>query len=256
MHIHCSHSDLVDINTLKPHPKNRNKHPKDQIVRLARILAYQGWRHPVKVSTRSGFVTAGHGRIEAAKVNKWTQIPVDLQDYESDEQEYADVQADNAIASWAELELESINLDLAELGPNFDLDMLGIEDFVLDPSERGSTDEDNIYTRKIESPIYEPQGPCPPISALVDLNKTAELLAELEPLDLDTETKDFLRAAAQRHVVFNYEQIAEFYSHASQEVKQLMEKSALVIIDFDQAIENGFVVLTKELADEYSKKED
>ena len=101
MKVHCTHNQMVALSELKGHPKNRNKHPKEQIERLAKILKYQGWRYPVKVSKLSGFVTSGHGRIDAAKLNGWTSAPVNFQEYESEEQEYADVQADNAIASWA-----------------------------------------------------------------------------------------------------------------------------------------------------------
>jgi DNA modification methylase len=142
--VHCAHDKLVPIAELKPHPKNRNKHPKDQIARLAQVLEYQGFRYPVKVSLLSGYVTSGHGRIEAAKKNGWKEVPVDFQEYSSEEQEYADVQADNAIASWAELDLAGINDDLKDLGPDFDIDLLGIKDFVIEVADKlphGDPDE-------------------------------------------------------------------------------------------------------------------
>jgi DNA modification methylase len=143
--IECLNDDVVFITRLKSHPKNRNKHPEEQIKRLADILKYQGWRYPVKVSKRSGYVTSGHGRIEAAKLNGWDQVPVNYQDYESEEQEYADVIADNAIANWSELDLASINADLPDLGPDFDIDLLGIEDFTLDMADKeGLCDEDEV----------------------------------------------------------------------------------------------------------------
>lgn len=146
MKINCLFDKLVSIGDLKSHPKNRNIHPKDQIVRLAQILEYQGWRYPVKVSKLSGFVTSGHGRIEAARKNKWKEIPVNYQEYDSEAQEYADVQADNAIASWAELDLSGINEDALAFGPEFDLDLLGIKDFKLvDPTkEPPGCDEDEV----------------------------------------------------------------------------------------------------------------
>jgi len=145
--IHCDKAPvLVAISELKPHPKNRNTHPKEQIERLAQILKYQGWRYPVKVSTRSGFITAGHGRIEAAKLNGWKEVPVSYQDYESEEQEIADLVADNAIASWSDLDLSGINADIVELGPDFDIDLLGIKDFVLEPADKldPGCDEDEV----------------------------------------------------------------------------------------------------------------
>ena len=136
MNVRCLHDKLVPASELMPHPKNRNTHPDDQIDRLAKILQYQGWRYPIKVSKRSGFITSGHGRLLAAHKLKWDKVPVNFQDYESDEQEYADVQADNAIASWSELDLSGINSDIGDLGPDFNLDLLGIKDFTLDIGEK------------------------------------------------------------------------------------------------------------------------
>jgi glycosidase len=143
MNIRCAHDKIVPISSLNLHPKNRNKHPVEQIKRLAEILKYQGWRYPVKVSLRSGFVTAGHGRIAAAHMNGWTDVPVNYQEYESEDQEYADLVADNAIASWAELDLSGINIDIVDFGPDFNIDLLGIDGFTVDVAEHGS-DEDAV----------------------------------------------------------------------------------------------------------------
>ncbi len=143
MIIHCKETKLVPISELKPHPKNRNKHPKDQIERLAQILKYQGWRYPIKVSTRTGLVTSGHGRIEAAKLLGWNEVPVSYQDYISDEQEYADLVADNTIALWSEIDFSGINTDIGDLGPDFDIDLLGIKNFEIEPAD-GLCDEDEV----------------------------------------------------------------------------------------------------------------
>lgn len=134
MNVRCSYSDMLDVTQLRKlfHPKNRNDHPKDQIARLAKIMDYQGIRLPVKISKQSGLITAGHGRVLAAELNGWEKMPVDYQDYDSDDQEYADVQSDNSIASWSQLDMSGINTDLADLGPDFDLDLLGIKGFTLD----------------------------------------------------------------------------------------------------------------------------
>jgi hypothetical protein len=136
MKINCLYDALVPIQEIKPHPKNRNQHPPDQIKRLGQILTYQGWRYPVKVSKRSGYVTSGHGRVEAARANGWDAIPVNFQNYESDEQEYADLVADNSIALWADLDFSGIHSDLADLGPDFQIDLLGIKDFLIEPADK------------------------------------------------------------------------------------------------------------------------
>jgi DNA modification methylase len=145
MQIHCKFDELVSPLSLKFHPKNANNHPKDQIERLAKILNYQGWRYPIKVSRRSGFVTSGHGRIQAALLNGWKEVPVNHQDYEDDDQELADVHSDNAIASWAELDLKLINAQMGDFDPGFDIDLLGIKDFTLDVAEKEfGSDEDEV----------------------------------------------------------------------------------------------------------------
>lgn len=143
--VRISNVIMVPISQLVPHPKNPNKHTKDQIKRLAEIIEFQGWRLPVKVSNQSGFVTSGHGRIDAAKLKGWEEVPVSRQDYENEAQEYADVVSDNAIAEWAALDLKSINEKLPDMGPDFNIDLLGIKDFTLDPSEKAPPeDPDNV----------------------------------------------------------------------------------------------------------------
>lgn len=151
MKIECAHDKVVKLHELKKHPKNPNHHSPEQIQRLAKIMKYQGWRSPIKVSTRSGFITAGHGRLAAALHNGWTEAPVDVQDYDSDEQEMADLIADNAIALWADLDLAQINAELENLGPDFDIDNLGLENFVLEPADKLPNEkelDENIETDK------------------------------------------------------------------------------------------------------------
>jgi hypothetical protein len=151
MIVHCPHDAMVSVKELKPHPKNRNSHPKEQIERLAKILDYQGFRYPIKVSKLSGFITSGHGRLAAAKLLKIKEVPVSFQDYADEAQEYADLQADNAIASWSELDLSGINSDMLDLGPDFDLDLLGIKDFGIDPADKTEEIESEIlFSYKIE----------------------------------------------------------------------------------------------------------
>ena len=136
MIIQCKYDELVSVEDLKPHPKNRNHHPQDQIDRLAKILLYQGLRAPIIVSKLSGCIVKGHGTLEAIKKNSWLKAPVVYQEFDSEEQEYAFCQSDNSIANWAFLDLGSINQDLAELGPDFDLEHLGLRDFALDFADK------------------------------------------------------------------------------------------------------------------------
>lgn len=134
--LHCKFDELVDPKSLEDHPKNRNKHGNDQIERLAKLYEYHGIRHPIIVSQRTGFIVAGHGRKLAAIRAGIKEFPVVYQDFDSDDQEYAFIQSDNAVALWADLDLSGINSDLPDLGPDFNIDMLGIKNFTLDMNEK------------------------------------------------------------------------------------------------------------------------
>lgn len=107
------------------------------------------------------------------------------------------------------------------------------------------------YTTNVKSPIYEPKNRCPDIRALTDNFKSSKLLAEILASNVGEDEKAFLCRAAHRHTVFHYGRIADYYAHASPAMQNLMEKSALVIVDFNKAIENGFVQLTDEVVGQF-----
>jgi len=107
------------------------------------------------------------------------------------------------------------------------------------------------YTPKIEAPIYEPKNIKPTIWELCDSKKTSLLVKKINESNVSEDEKQFLSLAAQRHIVFNYEKIADYYAHASKEMQQLMEESALVIIDFEKAIEHGYVKLCDDIRNQY-----
>ena len=102
------------------------------------------------------------------------------------------------------------------------------------------------YTSKIKSPVYTPTGAKPPLAKLYNDKTYQKLVAAIRASTLSQPKKDFLILAAHRHIVFDYAQIAEYYAHSSAAMQEQMEDSALVIIDFDQAIEKGFVKLYEE----------
>lgn len=109
-------------------------------------------------------------------------------------------------------------------------------------------EEKSKYTRKMYTPIYEPTGAKPDLKDLFCTEKRDELINEINSDDnLDEEMKQFLRSAAERHTAFDYGKIAEFYSHLPIQYKSHFENSALVIIDYDKAVRNGFIAYDKEV---------
>lgn len=141
---------MVPLSEIKLNPKNRNKHPKEQIDQLINIIKYQGFRRPVTISNRTGNLSCGEGRYLAAKKLKMEKIPAIYQDYDSEEQEYADGIADNAIDKWADLDLSSINNDFTDMGPDFDIDLLGIKGFEIDVADKYDEETEDEVPEYVE----------------------------------------------------------------------------------------------------------
>lgn len=141
MKVLCSFREMRDIAILVPHPRNPNKHPDNQITLLAKIMEHQGWRNPIIVSGRSGFIVSGHGRLLAAKINGWSECPVDVQHFESEADEYAHMVADNKIAELSKTDLSMVAQDTLDLGPDFDTELMGMLDFspTMDEKEISNT---------------------------------------------------------------------------------------------------------------------
>tara|TARA_R100001594_G_C4049821_1_gene264852 strand:- start:2376 stop:3113 length:738 start_codon:yes stop_codon:yes gene_type:complete len=128
------------------------------------------------------------------------------------------------------------------------LEEWGLDGFPFDLKEQ---DNENIYTQKIEVPKYKISENKPPYKEIYNEDKVQELIKEIELSSANRYEKNFLIKAAYRHTVFNYKKIADFYAHSNKEVQNLMEKSALIIIDFEKAIENGYIALNQEITNQY-----
>lgn len=226
-------------------PYEKNPRINDEAVSAVKESIQEfGFKIPVVLSA-DDVIVAGHTRIKAAKELGMTEVPCIIADDLSEEQIRAFRLADNKsaeIATWDDAllqeELENIF--------NINMELFGFLDEALpDPVE-----EDNKYTMETKIPQYQITGECPDISEMIDTGKSDDLIAEIIEADgITDEEKQFLIEAARRHTVFNYRNIAEYYAHANPEMQNLMERSALVIIDFDNAIANGYASLHAEMID-------
>ena len=246
-------AEWVELDRLHGWEKNPKRHPDAQVADLMKSIKRFGWG-AVILARPNGEIIAGHGRMEAAKRLGLAKVPVRWLNLDPTEAHLLAL-ADNKlteIGEWDDALVREILEGAKQEGA--DLTGLGWSEDELSEVLSGSTElgdsskgVDDTYTRKVEAPIYEPKGPKPKPSELVDTSKTDELIAGINATDLPKEIADFLRHAAQRHTVFHFARIAEFYAHSNPEIQDLMERSALVIIDFDKAIENGFVRMTERL---------
>jgi hypothetical protein len=255
------------LSRLHPYARNARTHSDEQVDKISSSILEFGFTNPILVDGQDGII-AGHGRLMAAKRLGLSEVPVIVLDHLTEAQRRAYVLADNRLALDAGWNEDMLAAELEFLRKaDFDMDLTGfsmteIDEFLAGFDGSGSNrptgddgEEEDPYTKKIKAPIYTPKGEEPAVDTLCDQTKTVELLAQIEAADIPDEVKNFLRLAAARHNVFNYERIAEYYCHASKDVQELMENSALVIIDFERAIEGGFVKLSKDLANAFEEEE-
>lgn len=126
--IYCGFDELVDIEKVIPNPQNPNDHPESQVELLAKIIEAQGFRMPITVSNRSGFIVKGHGRLLAAKKLGMTQVPIDFQNYQSEAEEYADLIADNRLAELSNLNEENLVRLIEEIEQELPLELTGYDE--------------------------------------------------------------------------------------------------------------------------------
>lgn len=231
------------IGELKPY-ENNPRHNDMAVDAVAASIQQFGFKNPVIID-KDGVIVAGHTRYKAAKKLGITDIPCISADDLSDEQIKAFRLADNKTAELAEWDEDLLGKEMQGI-INIDMSQFG---FSVGEDELGEEMQDDKYTLKVKIPQYEITGECPEISDMLDSSKADELIQEVEATDIPEEIREFLIQAARRQNVFNYRNIAEYYAHAEPEVQKLFEKSALVIIDVNDAIANGYVQLATDITD-------
>ncbi len=127
--VYCAHTAMVDISQVYPNPKNPNTHSQQQIELLAKIIKTQGWHNPIVISDRNGLITKGHCRLASAQLLGLSEVPVDVQHYDSEQSELADMLADNRIAEMAEMDSNILKDILQEIDTGaYDMDLTGYDE--------------------------------------------------------------------------------------------------------------------------------
>ena len=220
---------------------NNPRHNDDAVDAVAASIREFGFQQPI-VTDKDGIIIVGHTRLKAAKKLGLETVPVVVADL-TEEQANAYRLADNKTGELATWDLAALEAELANI--DMDMEQFGFE--FIDPEEIIESLDDDKYTTITNLPQYEPTGEVVFIEELCDDAKAKELIQEINESDLSEVEKGFLQMAAARHYRFNYKKIAEYYVEASEEMQLLMEKSALVLIDYDDAIKNGYVKLSRKL---------
>jgi hypothetical protein len=226
---------LEKINNVKLNPNNPRIIKDDKFKKLVQSIKDFPEMLNIRpiVVNQDMIILGGNMRYKACKEAGLKEIPIIVTDLTEAQQREFLIKDNTSGGEW----------DWEVLANEWDSEQL--EEWGLDLVELGNKEE--TYTTKVESPIYTPKEEKPKEIELYNLGKYNELMDKINSSVLSDEKKIFLQLAATRHIEFNYSKIAEFYSHEEKQVQELMEDNALVIIDYDKAIELGFVKLFNDL---------
>lgn len=239
----AEHIETVDrkLSELQPAGYNPRRLTEAQHSAIRQSLKEFGAVTPLVINMhpdRKNIIIGGHQRQRIAMEMGWETFPC-------------------VEVSLTEEKEKELNIRLNKNTGEFDWDLLANNFDVGELREWGFSDEELFgdafddpnatagkYTGKIETPVYEPSGDLPLVEELYDASKANDLLDRIDKADVPEDVKKFLRAGAMRHVEFNFKKIGDFYAEQEQLTQELMEEQALVIIDFDKAIENGYVEMS------------
>tara|TARA_R100001163_G_C5060586_1_gene197397 strand:+ start:1102 stop:1830 length:729 start_codon:yes stop_codon:yes gene_type:complete len=229
--------EQVKIYKIKGNPNNPRIIKNDKFKKLVKSIK----EFPEMLKLRpivvdeNYMVLGGNMRLKASQDAGLKEVWVDVAEGLSEEQKDEFIVKDNVNFGEWDYDLLSNDFNSKQL-VEWGLDVWENQDDII---------EEEILSRNIKAPSYEIKEFKPELSDLINEDKTKKLIDKIKSSNISKEEKEFLIKAAYRHNVFNYQKIADYYAHSNKEVQKLMEDSALVIIDLDKAIENGFVQLTE-----------
>src|SRR4051794_8467518 len=106
--------EYTNIRDLRPYPNNARTHSKKQIAQIAKSIKRFGFCNPVLIDSDNQ-IMAGHGRVEAAKLNGMDAVPTVRIAHLSDADKRAYILADNKLAEKAGWDREILAIELQAL---------------------------------------------------------------------------------------------------------------------------------------------
>lgn len=177
-------------------PYENNPRNNDKAVKfVANSIKQFGFKVPIIID-KNGVIVAGHTRLKAAKKLGMKMVPCIVADDLTPEQ----------VKAFRLADIDDI--DMGQFG------FEGLENL-------GEEEKDDTYTTAINIPQYDITGDKTEMGGCYDSTKTDSLVERIEASSVSDEEKEFLVKAAQRHTVFNYRKIAEYYAQASPEMHVL-----------------------------------
>lgn len=154
---------LISVDQLIPYVNNARTHSPEQINKIRASLREFGFVNPLIIDRKNN-VIAGHGRLEAAKAEGYTEVPCVFVDEMTEAQKKAYILADNRMALDAGWDDDLLRVELEALQDlDFDLGLTGfdekeIADLFGDPGDSEVEDDDFDLTAALEKAAFVEKG--------------------------------------------------------------------------------------------------
>lgn len=150
-------TQTVPIAGLRPYDRNARTHSRRQIRKIATSIERFGFVNPVLID-QNNMIIAGHGRVAAAKLLSWTEVPTLRVEHLTEAEKRAYILADNRLAEEAGWDQEILAIELQGL----------IEiDFTVELTGFDTAEVDRILDARAEAdaPDHDLADDVPPIPA-------------------------------------------------------------------------------------------
>lgn len=134
---------IKPITDIKPYDKNPRRN-EQAVTPVANSIKEFGWQQPLVID-KKGVIIAGHTRYLAAQQLGLTEVPVVVADL-TERQAKAYRLADNKTGELAAWDFPLLDLELTDIGLDFDLSQFGFDlDFVASTSETQFYEDEKTY---------------------------------------------------------------------------------------------------------------
>lgn len=173
------------IGSLRPYHRNARQHPAEQIEQIRQSLREYGFTVPILIR-EDGTVIAGHGRLEAARKEAFSDVPVVVAKGWTEEQCRAYALIDNRLSEQSVWDANRLAEELQALqAQGIDLGFYGLDQDDLD-------DDEKIEVREVETSPVEDMFWISVRGPLADqakaLQRLQDVMAEMPAVDVEIGT--------------------------------------------------------------------
>ncbi len=120
-------TEMVGVSALQPYARNARTHSRRQIKKIAASIERFGFVNPVLIDENNQII-AGHGRVAAAKLLGWQEVPTLRVEHLDEAEKRAYILADNRLAEEAGWDREMLAIELQGLiDLDFSVELTGFD---------------------------------------------------------------------------------------------------------------------------------